>query len=76
MDDIISALKPATRPKAKVSAEEMTRRREAVQWGDAHNRIEGLYRSPETDSIYDAFVRGDIEFEDILPRLNALHHRP
>lgn len=64
-----------TKAKPRISAEEMARRKEAVRWADAHNRIEGLKRSPATDAIYDAFVRGDIEFDDILPRLKALHHR-
>jgi Antitoxin VbhA len=64
-----------TKAKPRISAKEMARRKEAVRWADAHNRIEGLKRSPATDAIYDAFVRGDIEFDDILPRLKALHHR-
>jgi hypothetical protein len=71
MDDI----QTKSRLKPRISAAEMIRRREAVHWADGHNRIEGLFRSPETEAIYDAFVHGDIEFEDILPRLNALHHR-
>ena len=69
MNDVTAASKP----KPRISAEEMTRRREAVRWADAHNRIEGLVRSPQTDVIYDAFVQGEIEFDDILPRLKALH---
>jgi hypothetical protein len=61
----------ATKPKARMSAEEMARRREAVYRADAHNRIEGLYRRPETDAIFEAFVRGDIEAADLVPRLKA-----
>jgi hypothetical protein len=64
-----------TKARPRVSAKEMARRKEAVRWADAQNRIEGLKRSPGTDAIYDAFVRGEIEFDDILPRLKALHHR-
>jgi Antitoxin VbhA len=71
MDDIASALKPAARPKAKISAEEIERRREIIRRGDAHNRIEGIYRDPATDAIFEAFIRGDIEARDIVPRLNA-----
>jgi hypothetical protein len=71
MDDVTAP----TKNKPRISAEEMKRRREAISWADAHNRIEGLVRSPETDLIYDAFVRGEIELEEILPRLKALHHR-
>lgn len=72
MDELV---KPRTKNKARVSEDEMMRRREAIRWADAHNRIEGLVRSPETDSIYESFVHGEIEFDEILPRLRALHHR-
>jgi hypothetical protein len=72
MDDIKAAT--PTRTKLRISAQETARRREAVRWADGHNRIEGLTRSPETDSIYEAFVRGEIEFDDILSRLKALHN--
>jgi hypothetical protein len=65
----------ATKTRPRISAEAIARRKEAVRWADAHNRIEGLKRSPATDAIYDAFVRGDIEFDEILPRLKALHRR-
>ena len=65
-----------TKARPRISAKEMARRKEAVHWADAQNRIEGLKRSPGTDAIYDAFVRGEIELDDILPRLKALHHRP
>jgi hypothetical protein len=75
MDDI-APTKSRAKPKTRISTQEMARRREAVRWADTHNRIEGLARSPKTEPIYDAFVRGDIEFDEILPRLKALHHRP
>jgi hypothetical protein len=65
----------ATKPRAKISAEEMERRRKAVRRADASNRIEGIYRDSTTDLIFDAFVRGDIEVTDIVPRLKALSPR-
>jgi hypothetical protein len=71
MDD----LQTEARLKPRISAEEMTRRREALRRADAHNRIEGVFPDPDSEPIFEAFVRGDIEFEDILPRLNALNHR-
>jgi hypothetical protein len=71
MDD----LQTEARLKPRISAEEMTRRREALCRADAHNRIEGVFPDPDSEPIFEAFVRGDIEFEDILPRLNALKHR-
>lgn len=62
-----------TETKPKVSPAEMERRRQALRRADAHNRIEAQFPSPESTAIFEAFVRGDIEREDILPRLHALH---
>jgi len=59
----------------RIGAEEMERRREALRRVDANNRIEGLSHTPETDPIYEAFVRGEIEFHEILPRVRAIHRR-
>jgi hypothetical protein len=59
------------KPKTAISAAEMERRCEALRQADASNRIEGLYRGPETDAIFEAFVRGDIEATDMVPRLRA-----
>jgi len=64
-----------TKPKAEISADEMKRRRERVRRGDAHNRIEGLARGPETDSVFDAYINGEIEVAEIVPRLKAIHNR-
>jgi hypothetical protein len=63
-----------TKTKAKISVEEMERRREALRQADASNRIEGLKRGPETDSIFDAYIHGEIEATDMIPRLKALHN--
>ena len=60
-------------PKPKISAAEMERRREALRRADAHNRIEGQFPSPESTEIFEAFIRGDLDRNQILPRLNALH---
>lgn len=68
MDDI------AVRPKAKITAAEMERRRHALRQADASNRIEGQYRSPESAPIFEAFIHGEIEMDEILPRLKAIHH--
>jgi hypothetical protein len=70
MDDIV------TRPRAKISTAEMERRRMALRQADASNRIEGQFRSPESAPVFEAFIRGEIEFDEILPRLKALHHHP
>jgi hypothetical protein len=62
--------------KPRISAEEMERRREALRQADASNRIEGVFRGPETDPIFEAFIRGEIEVEEINPRLKALRNHP
>ena len=62
-------------PKIAISVEEMERRREAVRRGDAHNRIEGLARGPETNAVFDAYINGEIEVTEIVPRLKAIHKR-
>ena len=64
------------KPKSKISAAEMQRRREALRHAKAHSRIEGQYPSPEGEAIFEAFVRGEIERDEILPRLHALHRQP
>ncbi len=71
MDDLVST-RP-TRSKA-ISAAEMERRRKALRQADASNRIEGQFRSPESSPIFEAFIHGEIEMDEILPRLKALHH--
>jgi hypothetical protein len=65
-----------SKPKAKISVDEMERRREAVRQADASNRIEGLKRGPDSDAIFDAYIRGEIEATEIVPRLKALHNVP
>ena len=59
--------------KRKITSAEMQRRREALRHAKAHSRIEGQYPSPEGEAIFEAFIRGDIERDEILPRLHALH---
>jgi hypothetical protein len=70
------AVEPIQKAKAKISASEMQRRRDGLRQAKAHSRIEGQYPSPEGEAIFDAFVRGEIECDEMLPRLHALHRRP
>jgi hypothetical protein len=65
MDDI------APRARAKISAAEVERRRDIVRQADANSRLEGVYRDPATDEIFDAYVRGDISATDMIPLLKA-----
>jgi hypothetical protein len=61
--------------KNKISSEEMERRRKRVERANAHNRIEGICRDPESDPIFEAYIRGEIEIDEILPRIQALDRR-
>jgi hypothetical protein len=63
----------AVKPKSKITAAEVQSRREAMCQAAAHNRIEGQFPTPEGSAIFEAFIRGDIERHEILPRLNAIH---
>jgi hypothetical protein len=62
----------AKRP--KISAEEMERRREMVQDAVRSNAIEGARHGPDVDPIFDAFINGEIEAADILPRIKRLRN--
>lgn len=66
MDDVV------TKPKARVTAAEMERRRKIVRQADANNRIEGVYRRPATDAIVDMFIRGEIDVMEMSARIGAL----
>jgi hypothetical protein len=69
MDDLTT--QTLERPKPKISAEEIARRREAVRQADADNRIEGIFRSPASNAIVEAFMRGDFPVSELVPRLKA-----
>jgi hypothetical protein len=68
MDDIAITRKP------KISAGEMERRRRALRQADASNRLEGQFRSSASASVFEAYIQGEIEMDEVLPRLKALHH--
>ena len=60
------------KPKSVLSAEEMERRRETVRRAVASSRIEGMTHAPEADPVFEAYVRGEIDAREIVPRLNRL----
>jgi len=68
MDDIAADIKA----NGGISPEEIARRREHVRVADADNRIEGICRDPESDAIFDAYRRGEIDATEIITRLKAL----
>jgi hypothetical protein len=53
----------------------MERRKLAVRKADHENLLEGLSRHPETDHIFEAFIRGEIELADMIPQIKALQAR-
>jgi hypothetical protein len=59
------------KPSDKLSPAERERRLKIVRRADANNRIEGIFRDPSSNKIFDAFVRGDIEATEIVPLLKA-----
>ena len=69
MDDLTN--RSPKKPAPAITAEEVARRRKAVEQADANNRIEGIFRDPASDEIFEAFIRGDIELDDLVPRLKA-----
>jgi hypothetical protein len=69
MNDVVTARAP--RPKT-ISAAEMQRRRKIVRQADAQNRLEGIARRPESDAVFEAYIRGEIEATEIITRLQAL----
>jgi hypothetical protein len=60
------------KPTSTITAAEMERRREAVERATAHNRIEGLYSSPAAMAVYEEFIRGEIEWPAVWPRIQKI----
>lgn len=54
---------------ARISLEETARRREIVRRADHENLLEGIERAADTDHIFEAFIQGEIEVTEIVPRL-------
>jgi hypothetical protein len=65
MDELTTKVRP------RITPAEMKWRKEIVRKADAHNRMEGLVRTPETDAIFEAYVRGEIEASELVPRIKA-----
>ncbi len=57
--------------KPKISVQEMEDRRKGIRLARDDSRLEGMKRGPESDVIFDAYIRGEIEVTDIVPRLKA-----
>ena len=59
-------------PKPRLSPEELERRRGHVRTAIADSRIEGMAPpGAEELAIFEAYIRGEIEAGDLIPRLKA-----
>lgn len=47
-------------------------RKAHIAQGDAEARIDGLFREPRTDAIFQAYISGEIEVTAIVARLHIL----
>jgi len=68
MDDIVR-VRPTQQK--RINADEMEHRRKIVRHADANNRLEGIYRGPETDAIVETYVQGDIEVTEMITLFKA-----
>jgi hypothetical protein len=56
----------------KIHPEEIARRREADRQAKACNRIEGIPHDPTTDPIFEAWILGEIDSEELIARIKRL----
>jgi hypothetical protein len=57
-----------------ISTAEMERSRKSLRQAVARNRIEGQFRSPVSASIFETFIHGSFELDEMLPRLLVRDH--
>jgi hypothetical protein len=55
----------------QITSEEKERRRKALEYADAHNRLAGIMPDPVTEPIFAAFLRGEIELEEMQPLISS-----
>jgi hypothetical protein len=66
------ALPSLTEPESKISQEEQARRRYAVEQANAHNRIEGIASNPQADAIYERWIAGAIDSDEVTRLIHGL----
>jgi hypothetical protein len=57
-----------------IDATEMERHRDAVRYAPSHNRVEGQFLSPESEEIFEAYIRGEIDYSEIRQRLHEVNY--
>lgn len=70
MDDLV------TRTGSKLSLAEIDRRREAVSHAFANARLEGQFPSPESEALFDRFIQGEFDIDELIRRLKVRHAAP
>ena len=50
----------------------MERRRKVVRQAVASSRIEGAYHDPDMDPVFEAYIRGEIDANQLVPRINHI----
>jgi hypothetical protein len=55
-----------------ISPEEQEKRRKAVRAAMRTNAMEGLKPNPDCQPIFDAFVAGEFDLDELGPRLDAV----
>jgi len=69
-EDIMAlALKQKT---PAITAEEMERRRKMVRSAFRSNAMEGLRPNPACQPVFDAFIAGEIELAEMMPRVKSI----
>lgn len=62
----------AMRSKQKIDGKERNLRSEAVQYGFASVRMEGLEPGPEAEAIANRFIEGDLSHEEYRAEMRRL----
>jgi hypothetical protein len=69
MNDIV------TKSGQRLDTAEIDRRREALRQVTADARLEGQFSTPESEKIFQAFVKGEIDLDELGAQIKALHAR-
>ena len=73
MSLIVTAERHAEKPaqdRQNLSQAEMSARRESLAASFHESRIEGARPNPDTQYIFEAYIRGQIEITDVIPWLD------
>lgn len=68
-DTMALALKQKT---PAITHEEMERRRKMVRSAFRSNAMEGLRPNPACQPVFDAFIAGEIELDEMMPRVKSI----